>query len=143
MVTDFTNLTLVRLAGGSSMGIEVDFSLPSERVIRSLMQIISWHCKPQVIRCDNGPENISGKIQTWAGKCGIRFEYIQAGKPQQSAYAERLNRTVRYEWLSQYYWSSIKEVQDFATQRMWPYNHDRPDMALGGLTPKQHLAKAA
>ena len=56
---------------------------------------------------------------------------------------ERFNRTVRYEWLSQYYWSSIEEVQDFATQWMWSYNHDRPNMALGGFTPKQHLAKAA
>ena len=43
-----------------ALGIEVDFSLPSERVIRSLMQIISWRGKPQVIRRDNGPENISG-----------------------------------------------------------------------------------
>jgi putative transposase len=132
-----------------ALGIEVDFSLPSERVIRSLMQIISWRGKPQVIRCadlgfcHNGPENISGKIQTWAGECGIRFEYIQPGKPQQNAYVERFNRTVRYEWLSQYYWSSIQEVQDFATQWMWSYNHDRPHMALGGFTPKQHLAKAA
>ena len=50
---------------------------------------------------------------------------------------------MRYEWLSQYYWSSIEEVQDFATQWMWSYNHDRPSMSLGGFTPKQHLAKAA
>lgn len=26
---------------------------------------------------------------------------------------------------------------------MWKYNHDRPNMALGGITPKQRLAKAA
>jgi len=49
-----------------ALGIEVDFSLPSERVIRALKQIISWRGKPQVIRCDNGPENISGTIQNWA-----------------------------------------------------------------------------
>ena len=36
-----------------ALGIEVDFSLPSERVIRELKQIISWRGKPQVIRCDN------------------------------------------------------------------------------------------
>ena len=126
-----------------ALGIEVDFSLPSKRVIRSLKQIISWRGKPQVIRCDNGPENISGTIQNWAKDWGIRFEYIQPGKPQQNAYVERFNRTVRYEWLSQYYWSSIEEVQDLATQWMWSYNHDRPNMALGGFTPKQHLAMAA
>ena len=40
-------------------GIEVDFSLPSERMIRSLDRIIEWHGKPVAIRCDNGPEYIS------------------------------------------------------------------------------------
>ena len=42
------------------LGIEVDFSLPSERVIRSLDQIIEWRGQPLRIRCDNGPEYVSG-----------------------------------------------------------------------------------
>ena len=83
--------------------IEVDFSLPSECVIWELKQIIALRDKPEVIRCDNGPEYISSAaIQTWAQEWGIRHEYIQPGKPQQNAYVERLHRTVRYEWLSQY-----------------------------------------
>ena len=126
-----------------ALGIEIDFSLPSERVIRELKQIISWRGKPEVIRCDNGPEYISAAIQAWAQDWGIKLEYIQPGKPQQNAYVERFNRTVRYEWLSQYYWSDLAEVQDFATKWMWSYNHDRPNMALGGFTPKQRLAMAA
>jgi putative transposase len=126
-----------------ALGIEIDFSLPSERVIRALKQIIAWRGKPQAIRCDNGPENISASIQCWAKQWGIRFEYIQPGNPQQNAYVERFNRTVRYEWLSQYYWADLQEVQMFATQWMWKYNHDRPNMALGGITPKQRLAMAA
>jgi putative transposase len=36
--------------------IEVDFSLPAERVVLSLNQNIEWRGKPQVIRVDNGPE---------------------------------------------------------------------------------------
>jgi putative transposase len=36
-----------------------------------------------------------------------------------------------------------KEVQEFATQWMWRYNHERPNMALGGITPKQRLTMAA
>ncbi len=44
------------------LGIEVDFSLPAERVIRSLNQIIEWRGKPKTIRCDNGPEYISSTL---------------------------------------------------------------------------------
>ena len=33
--------------------IDVDFSLPAERVVRSLNQIIEWRGKPQSIRVDN------------------------------------------------------------------------------------------
>ena len=93
--------------------------------------------------CDNGPENISGLIQTWAQQSGIAFQYIQPGKPQQNAYVERFNRTVRYEWLSQYYWADLDEVRNFATKWSWFYNNERPNMALGGFTPKQRLAMTA
>ena len=126
-----------------ALGIEVDFSLPSERVIRSLEQIMQWRGTPKVLRCDNGPEYISESIVNWAKRRGIRMEYIQPGKPQQNAYVERFNRTVRYEWLAQYCFDVISEVQDFATRWIWNYNHERPNMALGGITPKQRLAMAA
>ncbi len=99
-----------------AIGMEADFSLPAERVIREPKQMISWRGKPLVIRCDNGPEYISAAIQNWAAEWVIRIEYIQPGNPQQNAYVERFNRTVRYEWLSQYYWSSLEEVQEFATR---------------------------
>ena len=45
--------------GKSSLCIDVDVSLPFERVIRSLDQIIEWRGVPTAIRCDNGPEYIS------------------------------------------------------------------------------------
>ena len=54
-----------------------------------------------------------------------------------------LRLTVRYEWLSQYHWRNLDEVRDYATQWMWRYNHERPNMASGGITPKQRLAMAA
>ena len=39
--------------------IEVDFSLPAERVVGSLNQTIEWSGKPQNIRADNCPEYVS------------------------------------------------------------------------------------
>lgn len=69
-------------------------------MIRSLERIIEWRGKPKVIRCDDGPEYISGALPGWAQRLGIRIEHIQPGKPQQNAYVERYNRTVSYAWLA-------------------------------------------
>ena len=63
------------------LGIEVDFSLPAERVIRSLDRIIEWRGKPGAIRVDNGPEYISEKLQEWARRRHINLRYIQPGQP--------------------------------------------------------------
>lgn len=123
--------------------MEVGLSLPAARVIRALEQMIEWRGKPQIIRCDNGPEYISGQLLAWAARQGIHIEHIQPGKPQQNAYVERYNRTVRYDWLNQDLFDSIEDVQEFATRWLWSYNHERPNMALGGFTPKQRLAMAA
>ena len=68
------------------LGIEVDFSLPAERVIRSLDRIIEWRGKPGTIRVDNGPEYISEKLMKWAEKQGVAILHIQPGQPQQNAY---------------------------------------------------------
>jgi len=53
------------------LGIEVDFSLPSIRVIRALEQIIEWRGKPKQIRCDNGPEYIIETLKEWAERTEI------------------------------------------------------------------------
>ena len=93
----------------------------------------AWRGKPSFIRCDYCPEYVSAQIQVLAKSWGTQLEYIHPDQPQQNAYIERFNRTVRYEWLSQYYWEMLDEVQLYATQWMWKYNYDRPSMALGGL----------
>ena len=125
------------------LGIEVDFSVPAERVIRSLNRIIEWRGKPETIQVDTGPEYISGKLLEWAEKQGISIQHTQPGKPQQNAYIERYNRTVRHEWLDQHIIENIEEAQDFATQWLWTYNNDRPNMGIGGITPAQKLKMAA
>ena len=79
-------------------------------------------------------------LATWAEKRGIGLQFIQLGKPQQNAYVERYNRTVRYDRLNQYIFETIQEVQEAATAWLWTYNNERPNMAIGGITPIQKLA---
>ena len=69
--------------------------------------------------------------------------FIQRGKPTQNAYVKRFNRTVRHEWLDEHLFESVDNAQQTATQWLWLYNNERPNMAIGGITPKQKLAQAA
>jgi putative transposase len=125
------------------LSMEIDFSLPAQRVIRALDQTIEWRGKPSLIRCDNGPEYISKLLTQWSEKHNIKLLFIQPGKPQQNAYIERYNRTVRYDWLNQYLFNNIEEIQEYATSWLWSYNNERPNMAIGGIAPRQKLALAA
>lgn len=86
----------------------------------------------KIIRCGNGPEYVSSALRQWAEKRHIQLQFIQPGKPQQNAYIEWYNSTVRYDWLAHHLFEYISEVQDFATQ--WLYNHERPNIALCGIT---------
>lgn len=122
-----------------ALTIDVDRSLPSSRVIRSLEQVIEWRGKPSALRCDNGPEYISKELVCWANKNQITLLYIQPGKPTQNAYIERFNRTARHEWLDLHVFDSLEHAQLLATQWLWQYNNERPHTAIGGIPPRQLL----
>lgn len=96
--------------------IEAGFSLPALRVIRALNQLLEWRDKPKAMRCDNGPEFTRGLFAEWARQHDIRIDYIQPGRPQQNAYIERYNRTVRYGWVSKYLFDTLEEIQDHETE---------------------------
>ncbi len=75
--------------------VKVDLSLPAAPVVRALDQLVAWRGAPTRIRCDNGPEYAGPTLHAWAKRRGIHIDFIQPGKPQQNAYVERYNRTVR------------------------------------------------
>ena len=82
-------------------------------------------------------------VDKFAGGLKIAGNLNIANPIAMNAYIERYNRTVRHEWLDQYIIESIEEAQDFATQWLWTYNNDRPNMGIGGITPAQKLKMAA
>lgn len=135
----FRSLNIIDDFNREALGTSIDLSLPSERVIRELDRIIEWRGSPLSIRVDNGPEYISDALKKWAESRGIALWFIQPGNPQQNAYVERFNRTMRQELFNQHLFTSIEQAQEAATQWQWTYNNERPHMALGGRTPAQCL----
>ena len=57
------------------------------------------------------------------------------GRVHPIAYAGRYNRTVWHEWLDLYIFETTEEMQEIATDWLWTYNNERPNMGIVGITP--------
>ena len=112
----FRTLNVIDDFNREALWIEVDTSLPAERVVRVLEQLLDWQGKPARIRMDNGPELISLRLESWAQQKQIELLHIQPGKPAQNAYIERFNRTYREEVLDAYLFDNLQEVR-YITER--------------------------
>jgi len=112
------------------LAIEVDHSLPSERVTRVLDQVAEQRGYPRKLRSDNGPEFVAQAMTAWAEKNEVELIPIQPGKPTQNAYIDRYNRTFRQEVLDLYAFSDLDEVREVSTRWLYDYNHDRPRLSL-------------
>ena len=69
--------------------------------------------------------------------------YRYRPKPQQNAYLERYNRTVRHELPDRHIFEGIDEVLQIATEWPWSCDNERPNMGSGGVTPARKLRTAA
>jgi putative transposase len=112
------------------LAIEVDTSLPAERVIRVLEPVTAWRGQPQTIRLDNGPEFLADRFAGWCADRGIALRYIQPGKPNQNAFVERFNR---HEVLDAYVFKSLDQVREISAEWMREYNEERPHDTLDGM----------
>jgi len=136
----FRTLNILDDFNREALWIEIDTSLPAERVIRVLEMLILWRGGPKQIRMDNGPELISHRLETWAIENQIRLAHIQPGKPAQNAYIERFNRTYREDILDAYLFDTLSEVRNITEQWLEEYNAVRPHQALQGLPPYKYAS---
>ncbi len=139
----FRTLNIIDDFNREILWIEIDTSLPADRVIRTLDMIASWRGYPEQIRMDNGPELISHKLAQWAEAHNVELAFIQPGKPSQNAYVERFNRTFREDVLDAYLFASLQEARDITEEWIEEYNAIRPHEALDNLSPYQYTAKNA
>ena len=125
------------------LAVEVDTSLSSGRVVRSLEQLRQARGLPRRIRVDNGPEFRSERFTRWANSNGVQVAYIQPGKPTQNALIERLNGTYRREVLDCYAFEDLDEVRQTTEDWMQTYNTIRPHQGLGGISPRAYAKQKA
>ena len=139
----FRTLNVIDDFNREALWIEVDSSLPGERVVQVLERLLDWRTTPTKIRMDNGPELISQRLESWAREHQIELLHIQPGKPAQNAYIERFNRTFREDVLDAYLFDTLQEVRLIAERWLEEYNQIRPHEALQGLAPHQFALQHA
>ena len=136
----FRTLNIIDDFNREFLHVEIDLSLPAERVVRALEMAAQQYGYPKSLRSDNGPEFIAKKLADWADAHDVHLDFIKPGTPTQNAYVERFNRTFREDVLDLHIFDSLEQVQELATEWCW-YNRDRPHSALRGETPWGHRLK--
>jgi putative transposase len=134
----FRTLNVVDDYSREALGIEVDYSLPAQRVTRLLDQLVERYGKPEWLRSDNGPEFISQALQDWCSEKEVGLHWIEPGKPTQNAYIERFNGTFRREVLDAHLFTSIRQVRRVVDEWLLEYNTERPHQALKFMTPVEY-----
>lgn len=124
-----------------ALAIEIDTSLSSKRVIRTLERIIENRGMPTILRCDNGPEFTSKDLEIWCKDKEITLQFIQPGKPMQNGYIERFNRLYREAVLDAYLFFELNDVRKLTNEWIEEYNYKRPHESLGNLTPNEWKEK--
>ena len=133
----FRALTIVDDCTRESPAIEVDTSLPGERVVRVLDRVAAVRGYPKAIVCDNGPEFRGEALDQWAYEHGVALQFIQPGKPIQNAFAESFNGRLRDECLNESWFVSLPDAQRTIEAWRIDYNVARPHSGLAGRTPEE------
>ena len=131
----FKCLTVVDDCSHECVDLTADFGIGGEYVTRLLDRAALFRGYPAAVRTDNGPEFLGEAFTQWARNAGMAIQYIQPGKPNQNAYIERFNRTLRNELLDQHLFVRLEDVREAAYWWMLEYNEERPHDSLGDMTP--------
>ncbi len=105
-------------------------------LVDELEQVFGRHGKPNRIRSDNGREFISETLGEWLRDRQVGQLFIAKGSPQQNAYVERFNGTMRDEVLNGELFRSVLEARVVLHQWVAEYNTVRPHRGLGFKTPQ-------
>lgn len=124
------------------LGSFVDRSIGAAQVIVALEDLFKLHGKPALIRSDNGREFIATSVGIWLGENEVRPAFIEKGSPQQNAFVERFNGTMRDELLNGEEFDTLTEARVIVGEWIAQYNGHRPHRGLGFLTPLQFADKA-
>jgi putative transposase len=114
-----------------------DTSLSCARVARELSALIRIYGQPAGIVRDNGTEFTRRAILKWADENTVPWHHIDPGKPQQNAFIESFNGSLRDELLNEEVFDSLDDARRKLALWRYDYNTVRPHSSLANQTTQQ------
>ena len=114
-----------------------DTSISGARVARELDALVRIYGKPASIVSDNGTEFTSRAILKWTNENDVEWHYLDPGKPQQNAFIESFNGSLRDELLNEESFDSLDDARRKLALWRYDYNHVRPRSSLENQTPAE------
>ena len=117
--------------------LSADTSISGDRVARELDALVRIYGKPTSVVSDNGTEFTSCAILRWADRNGVDWHYIDPGKPQQNAFIESFNGSLRDELLNEELFDTLDDARLKLALWRYDYNNVRPHSSLRNKTPAE------
>ena len=131
----FRILAVIDDCSRENLCLIADTSISGARVARELDALVRIYGKPGCIVSDNGTEFTSRAILRWADQNAIPWHYIDPGKPQQNAFIESFNGSLRDELLNEEIFDTLDDARRKLALWRYDYNTVRPHSSLGNKTP--------
>ena len=133
----FRILAVIDDCSRENLCLIADTSISGARVARELDALVRIYGKPGCIVSDNGTEFTSRAILRWADQNAIPWHYIDPGKPQQNAFIESFNGSLRDELLNEEIFDTLDDAGRKLALWRYDYNTVRPHSSLGNKTPAE------
>ena len=107
--------------------------------LRALKMALNTHKAPLIHHSDRGSQYISKEYTNLLKSHGTRISMGLIA--QDNAYAERINRTIKEEYLDRWQLDSFEKLKQAVNKAVRHYNTQRPHLSLGRQCPGQFYLK--
>ena len=119
-----------------ALAMEAERRIDGDRVVDVLEGIVAEQGRrPELVRCDNGPEMTSNALRDWCRFSRTGAAFIEPGSPWENPFVESFNSRVRDELLSVEVFSCLTEAKVMIEDFRQDYNRYRPHRAHRMMTP--------
>ena len=135
LITDAYSHEIIGWAVGPSL--EAKYTSEALRMALKRLEGLEEECRQLIHHSDRGVQYASKEYVDILKENTIRISMTESGNPKDNAIAERINRTIKDEFLKDIRFGSIGEVREAIAKAVEFYNNERPHMSIDMMTPAQ------